>query len=128
MTKDGTTFNNEKEFLMFYHTSIRNVGLFTSVALAAISVGSVFGNAKSKYGFKQFYSVMIYLLALAFLLMAIQILRLFIDEIHRSEDHLEIKSIHEWLLIPYIALTVDLGLVMVAGGSFLSALIALINK
>ena len=128
MRKDGLRFDNEKEFLMFYHTSIRNVALFTSVALAAISVGSVFGNAKSKYGFKQFYSVMIYLLALAFLLMAIQILRLFIDEIHRSEERMEITSIHEWLLIPYVALTVDVGLVMVAGGSFISALVLLINK
>ena len=28
--------NNQKEFMMFYHTSVRNIGLFTSLSLASL--------------------------------------------------------------------------------------------
>ena len=28
--------NNQKEFMMFYHTSVRNIGLFTSLSFASL--------------------------------------------------------------------------------------------
>ena len=36
MSDSEYNFSNEREFLMYYHTTIRNVGLYTSVALAAL--------------------------------------------------------------------------------------------
>ena len=32
--------NNQKEFMMFYHTSVRNIGLFTSLALASLGAST----------------------------------------------------------------------------------------
>ena len=57
-------FKSEREFLMYYHTTIRNVGLFTSIAVAAISSGRAFG--KGHKGIKKIYSFVLFLLGLMF--------------------------------------------------------------
>lgn len=126
MQKGGVTFNNKKDFLMYYHTSIRNVGLFTSVALAAISAGRAFSKSNGKYGFKNFYALIIYLLGLSFLIMGIQMLRLFIEDVYQARDQLRNESLTEWLIIPYIALTINIALIIVAAGSFVSKLITIL--
>lgn len=32
--------NNQKEFMMFYHTSVRNIGLFTSLSFASLGAST----------------------------------------------------------------------------------------
>ena len=40
-------FQNENDLLMYYHTTLRNIGLFTSIAFAALSTARV-GQYNSK--------------------------------------------------------------------------------
>ena len=38
----GLIFDSKQQFIMYYHTAIRNVGLYTSVALAGIGGARAF--------------------------------------------------------------------------------------
>ena len=40
---------NEKDILMYYHTSVRNLGLFTSVALAILGVSRAYRGKNKLY-------------------------------------------------------------------------------
>lgn len=110
-------FESEREFLMYYHTTIRNVGLFTSIAIAAISSGRVFG--KGHKGLKKIYSFFLFLLGLIFVLMAIRIGDLLIRDLNIAKEELDDKSLNDWLFIPRVIFYVNIGLVFVSVGSIL---------
>lgn len=110
-------FESEREFLMYYHTTIRNVGLFTSIAIAAISSGRVFG--KGRKGLKKIYSFFLFLLGLMFVLMAIRIGKLLIRDLNIAKEELDDKSLNDWLFIPQVIFYVNIGLVFVSVGSIL---------
>ena len=110
-------FKSEREFLMYYHTTIRNVGLFTSIAIAAISSGRVFG--KGDKGLKKIYSFFLFLLGLMFVLMAIRIGDLLIRDLNITKKELDDKSLNDWLFIPQVIFYVNIGLVFVSVGSII---------
>ena len=60
----SSIFENEIDFMMFYHTALRNVGLFTTISLATLTY-SRFYRKKSN-----FYSIGLVLISIVFLLMA----------------------------------------------------------
>lgn len=111
--KASAKFSNMRELMMYYHTTIRNVGLFTSVALAGISAARLF-SGDSFHGFKFMYAIVIFTLALAFLLMATRMCLLLIRDLREARKYLENDQITDWLLIPYVLFGVDLLLVAVA--------------
>lgn len=112
-------FKTEKGFLMYYHTTLRNVGLFTSVAVAALSVSRLFGFGKSKFkwNLKSFYSTTIYLLALVFLLMSIQICRLLIIDIDKVLQKTNDNDIYQWSIIPYSLIVINMLFIILSLGS-----------
>jgi hypothetical protein len=110
-------FKSEREFLMYYHTTIRNVGLFTSIAVAAISAGRSFGKGHKRI--KQFYSFVLFLLGLMFVLMAIRIGDLLIRDLNIAKEELDDKSLNDWLFIPRVIFYVNIGLIFVSVGSII---------
>jgi hypothetical protein len=121
--KEDSTFNSEKEILMYYHTTIRNVGLFTSIALAGISGARALAHGKSKHGMKNLYAIILLVLSATFLMMAIIIINLLTNDLNMARDNLNEPSLNNLLMVPKMALYVDVGLLFVIIGSFVSILI-----
>ena len=84
-----------KDTLMFYQTSLRNVGLYTSVALALLGVSR--GNGDSVY------NIAFILLSIATLMLAFSILRNLNSQISMFKDGLkdenQKKIVADWLMI-----------------------------
>lgn len=111
------SFENTKDLKMYFQSSIRNVGLFTSVAIAAIGIARAF---RQKPGFRQVYAWVAYMLGACFLLMSIMIAKqLQLD----MQSHLSLYNMQDqdlWVLIPQVGLAVDMSLLFVIGMSILS--------
>ena len=107
--------NNQKEFMMFYHTSVRNIGLFTSIAFAALSTARV-GQYNSKKNF--FFVKVILLFAFAFFLMALRINQMLIRNIYQQEKFKGKNS--EILFIPYGIFILNVTLLLLCVGMALN--------
>ena len=84
--------DSERDILMFYHTSLRNVGLFTSIGLGLQAYSS---RIKDK-----FKSIIIYFGYILFLLIAVYLNLLLINEIqtfNKTKKHVE----NSWIYVPY---------------------------
>lgn len=67
----------EKDILMFYHTTLRNVGLFTSLSFAALGY-SRFYRGKSKM-----YNVALIIFSIVILWIAIYLTKYLIEDFER---------------------------------------------
>lgn len=84
--------DTEQDILMFYHTSLRNVALFTSLGLGLQAYSS---RIKDK-----FKSIIIYFGYILFLLIAVYMNLLLIDELNsfkKTKKHIE----NTWIYVPY---------------------------
>ena len=94
---------SEKVFLMFYHTAIRNIGLFTSVSVALL------GYSRFYRGKLKTYNIAFIIISLLVLLCAILICYYLILDLHKINEN--IKSpvyTDKWIIIPKIALGTDI--------------------
>ena len=84
--------DTERDILMFFHTSLRNIALFTSLGLGLQAYSS---RIKDK-----FKSIIIYFGYILFLLIAVYMNLLLIDELksfNKTKKHVE----NNWIYIPY---------------------------
>ena len=93
-------FKTDKEILMYFHTSLRNVGLFTSIALAMQAYSMRM--AKSNDTLK---STHLYLAHLLFLALGIYVNLLFIQDLKKSKDSFKSVIENRWINIPYITVS-----------------------
>ena len=90
------TFKNKKEITMYYHTSFRNVGLFTTLSLGAL------GYSRYYRGKIQYYNIV--LILISFILLSISVLfNLYLytdiqDYINEYQD----KEVQRFVTINYI--------------------------
>ena len=96
--KDNRVFGSTKEFLMYYHTSLRNVGLTTAVSFAAAGY-SRFYRGKSKL-----YSVGMLLVSFLLLTISFSLNNLLTN--HLLEYKNEINEIEKWLIINNIFMVI----------------------
>jgi len=92
-------FSNEKEILMYYHTSLRNVGLFTSIAVAMSAYSS---RIRDKNELKSF---VVYILNVLFLALAIYINYLLINDLQDSKKPYSAVIEGRWIYINYATIT-----------------------
>ncbi len=98
-----------KDTLMFYQTSLRNVGLYTSISLALLGVSRFYRGKDSVY------STSFIILSMMTLFLAFSILRNLIRHVTLFKDGLKDESqkvmVKEWLTISnalqYVLLTVS---------------------
>ena len=87
-----------KELMMLYHTSLRNVGLYTSISLALLGY-SRFYRGKGM----MIYNISFILISILCLFLAIQVLHNMIADhavmFENLDDH-EKKMLGKWYLIP----------------------------
>ena len=88
----------EKNFLMYFQTTIRNVGLFTSVGIALLIAKS-----KNKY-------VPLKLLSIGFLTVALSINYHLVNKYKASKDT---KIIQKWINVAKLSFTIICVLIMV---------------
>jgi hypothetical protein len=112
MSDSEYKFSNERDFLMYYHTTIRNVGLYTSVALAAL-IGSASFLNKDK---KKIYGMLILILSFSFIIMALQMAYLLNNDINLAVYKLDSEDLKSWTLIPRVVFVVNIGLTLVILG------------
>ena len=73
----------EKDLLMFYQTSLRNVGLYTSVSLALL------GYSRFYRGKNKIYNIVFILLSLAVLLCAIAICKYLVADLTKMQENVD---------------------------------------
>lgn len=93
----------EKDILMFYQTSLRNVGLYTSISFALLA-SSRFYRGKNKM-----INILFILLSLSILLCSITMCKYLIDDLKNMKQNLdEIKYLNKWETIPQIIYYVNI--------------------
>jgi len=108
-------FQNENDLLMYYHTTLRNIGLFTSIAFAALSTARV-GQYNSKNN--SFFVKIILLFAFSFFLMALRMNQMLIRNISQQNKFRGKNS--EILFVPYGIFLLNLILLILCIGMALN--------
>ncbi len=87
---------NEKDFLMYFHTSIRNLGLYISVALAILAV------SRAYRGKNRLYNVSFILITLMFLCISGYKNYLLINNLSKMSDNIGSNDllINEHIIVP----------------------------
>ena len=106
---ETSIFENEQQVLMYYHSTLRNIGLFTSVGLAAL-LGST-SHLRKKRGVYKIEGFIILLLSIVFLIMTLFIGQSLYDNITKSSESLE-KDFSDLIFIPYYIYYIDLFLLL----------------
>ena len=95
--------DSEKAILMYYHTALRNVGLYTSISFALLA-SSRFYRGKNKM-----YNILFLLLSLTILLCSVTLCKYLIDDLQNMKENLdEIKYLNKWQTIPQIIYYVNI--------------------
>jgi|TARA_B110000003_G_scaffold126807_1_gene128852 hypothetical protein len=93
----------EKDVLMFYQTSLRNVGLYTSISFGLLA-SSRFYREKNKI-----YNILFIVLSLLVLLCSITLCKYLLDDLKIMKKNLhEIKYLNKWETIPQIIYYVNI--------------------
>ena len=95
--------DSEKAILMYYHTGLRNVGLYTSISFALLA-SSRFYRGKNKM-----YNILFLLLSLTILLCSVTLCKYLIDDLQNMKQNLdEIKYLNKWETIPQVIYYVNI--------------------
>jgi hypothetical protein len=90
------TFENKKEIMMYYHTSFRNVGLFTTLSLGALGYSRYY---RDKI---QYYNIVLILISFILLLISVLFnLHLYTD-IQDYVNEYQDKEVERFIRINYI--------------------------
>jgi hypothetical protein len=97
---------DEQSLLMFYHTTIRNVGLYTSISFAAL------GYSRFYRGKNKLYNVGLILFSLAFLIVSLVLDYFLILDInyYKKKHSLDKNIIDKWMLLTNIILIFNIGI------------------
>lgn len=100
---------NEKEMLMFYHTALRNVGLYTSISFATLGYSRVY----RPDGY--YYNNLLIIISLIFTIIAFTINYLLLQELYAfSKKNDEVTRIDKWIIIPEIIQVIEILLLVIA--------------
>lgn len=97
---------NEKDLIMMYHTALRNIGLYTSLSFALLSISRYYRKKKLLI-----YNLGFVTISLIFISVAIYISHNLINDLTfllNNIENGETSLLHKWLLIPNIILYMDI--------------------
>uniref|UniRef100_A0A6C0BV73 DUF202 domain-containing protein n=1 Tax=viral metagenome TaxID=1070528 RepID=A0A6C0BV73_9ZZZZ len=112
-------FKSDKEIMMYFHTSLRNIGLMTSIALAMQAYSMRTTDNKR--------SISIHFGYLIFLALAIYINVLFIEDLKNSKDAFKSVLENRWINIPYLTITLLIIMLMLGSFNFLKNIFKLMK-
>ena len=105
---DKLTFETEKDLLMYYQTTFRNVGLYTSVSFAAL------GYSRFYRGKSLLYSGGLIAISLGFLLVAAFLNILLVKTLERYYNEKKYVEIQNWEFLSKITVILHLILLFFA--------------
>ena len=94
----------EKDIVMMYHTSLRNVGLFTSISFAAL------GYSRFYRGKSPLYNIFLILASLMFMFSSLVMNWFLIEDFSDLLKNVETKYADRWILVPYCVFTFNIGI------------------
>ena len=110
-----------KNVVMYYHTTIRNVGLYTSISLATLVCSYQF--VKNISAFKdidptlyKLISFLVLLASLGFLGISVQIIYILLRAINQLGKHYSDQQLSKWKRLPYMILCVHVVIFVVIIG------------
>ena len=95
--------DTEREALMFYQTSFRNVGLYTSISLGLLGYSRFYRDKN------EIYNIAFIIISLLFLFCACKICVYLIQDLENINERLDKKLyLEKWLQIPKIILVINI--------------------
>jgi|TARA_B100001175_G_scaffold255594_1_gene223520 hypothetical protein len=88
-------FKSEKDLLMYYHTAIRNVGLYTSISIAALLAAFIYLRNKKELYYLE--GGILYIASIVFLTITILLSKRVIQTIKTHKY----PNMYDLLIIPY---------------------------
>ena len=88
-------FKSEKDLLMYYHTAIRNVGLYTSISIAALLAAFIYLRNKKELYYLE--GGILYIASIVFLTITILLSKRVIQTIKTHKY----SNMYDLLIIPY---------------------------
>lgn len=95
---------SEKDILMMYHTTLRNVGLFTSISFAALGYSRVYR------GKNPAYNIFLILASLIFMTSALIMNWFLIQDYEHLLKKIDTSIADKWIFIPRIVFVFNLGI------------------
>tara|TARA_B110000858_G_C17618766_1_gene387986 strand:- start:319 stop:654 length:336 start_codon:yes stop_codon:yes gene_type:complete len=95
---------NEKDILMMYHTTLRNIGLFTTISFASLGYSRVYR------GKQQIYNIFLILASLIFLSSALTMNWFLIQDYEHLLKKIDTSIADKWIFIPRIVFVFNLGI------------------
>lgn len=95
---------SEKDIIMMYHTSLRNVGLFTSISFAAL------GYSRFYRGKNPIYNIFLILASLMFMFSSLTMNWFLIQDYSDLLKKIDTKYADRWILVPYCVFSFNMGI------------------
>lgn len=95
---------NEKDIIMMYHTTLRNVGLFTSISFAALGYSRFY---RGKIGL---YNIFLILASLVFMTASLTINYFLLSDYEYLLKKIDTQIADKWIFIPRILFVFNIGI------------------
>jgi hypothetical protein len=98
----------EKDMMMYYQTTLRNTGLFTTVSFAAL------GYSRFYRGKDKLFNVALILASIVFMVLTVYLAKYMVEDITVWQKELKSDHIEKYLLLPRAVYVVNVGLLTLA--------------
>jgi hypothetical protein len=98
----------EKDMMMYYQTTLRNTGLFTTVSFAALGYSRVYR------GKDKLFNVALILASIVFMVLTVYLAKYMVEDITVWQKELKSEHIEKYLLLPRAVYVVNVGLLTLA--------------
>jgi hypothetical protein len=108
---------SEKDLMMYYHTTLRNTGLFTTVSFGAL------GYSRYYRGKDKFFNISLLISSMIFTMITIMLSKFLIDDMEKWEKDIETTYNEKHLIIPKVIFGVNVFLLTLATYTLMRELI-----
>ena len=102
-------FDNTYKINSYYQTTVRNIGLYTSISFASL------GYSRAHRGKDQFINILMIFISIIFTIIALLITSYLLDDIKLfTEDTSNYNYINKWMIIPQIMYATNIVLFLIS--------------
>lgn len=102
----------KKDLLMYFQTSLRNVGLYTSLSFAALGYSRFYRNKDA------LYNIYLVIFSIVFIMLSLTISINLISDINKFQKILKSSTIKKWIYIPKTIIVFNIGSLLLAFFTF----------
>ena len=102
----------KKDLLMYFQTSLRNIGLYTSLSFAALGYSRFYRNKDA------LYNIYLVIFSIVFIMLSLTISINLISDINKFQKILKSSTIKKWIYIPKTIIVFNIGSLLLAFFTF----------